>query len=249
MNMKKEKMIKLFMKSKLSIRHIAIFVSCFQLCSCAIEDLENFSSAMNTMNSELGYSSSGSVYESQYSNYVSEDRTTTRTSGNSESLETAEVDHQAESSNVIQKEVVVENEKPKRITAENKSQALPIHVYAIAYGNNHCGQETALGYAYSITDAENEVQEKRRLEASLESRYSGVSRCKSSSSKFDFGGNAKAVILISWQAGTKNCPTTVYSYVYGVNTQDAASRANAKFKLWAPGGSTMQTVDLRSFTN
>ena len=98
-------------------------------------------------------------------------------------------------------------------------------------------------------DAENEVQEKRRLEAVLQDRYDAVSRVRSSSSKFDYGTDAKVAILISWQGGTQKCPTTVFSYVYGETTQEASSKADAHFRRWAPGGAAMQTVDLRRFTH
>ncbi|MEY4244728.1 MAG: hypothetical protein RLZZ245_2313 [Verrucomicrobiota bacterium] len=245
--MKTKQIVKKHPQTPIGIRFAGMIALCLQFSGCAVEDIENFSSAMNSMNNELGYSESSSSYGSQYSNYGSQYSASSYNSGDSEEVVTTQ-DNDDNTASVSNQEQVSTQESPKTSSnTEKTSASYQIHVYAIAYGMNSCGQETALGYEYSIVDADSEVQEKRRLESSLQSRYSGVSRCRSSSSKFDFGKSAKAVILISWQGGTKKCPATVYSYVYGLSTEDASTRAQAKFKLWAPGEATMHTVDLRRF--
>ena len=122
-----------------------------------------------------------------------------------------------------------------------------IHVHALAYGKTGCGSETALDYETSVVDASMEVTEKKRLEGILVNQNAGVTRLKSSSSKFAMGTSATSVAVISWQGGTKACPTTVISFIYGKTEDEAFSKATDHFELWAPGGASMETLELRNF--
>lgn len=127
------------------------------------------------------------------------------------------------------------------------TQAQLIHVHSLAYGKNGCESETALAYQTSVVDASLEVSEKKRLEGILTNQIPGITRFKSSSSKFAMGNSATSVAIISWQGGTQNCPTKVISFIYGKTEDEALSKASDHFKLWAQGGASMETIELRNF--
>lgn len=218
---------------------------CLHLTGCALEDIENFSSAMTVMNHELGcggstYGSDASPAASSYdSNFDATASTSTaQTTLDDEDYSTSDTAQERSPASAIQNETA---------SVSKTAESSLVHVYAIAYGKNACGMETALGYEHAVVDAESVVSEKRRLENSLQSRYSGVTRCRSSSSLYDHGKSAKAVMLITWQSGTEKCPTNVYSYAYGVSIEDADAKAKQLFKRWAPASAEMHTVDLSRF--
>lgn len=121
-----------------------------------------------------------------------------------------------------------------------------IIVYGIAY-TKMCNSEVPSYYRYKIVDPKEETSGKKEIEAELKYHRPSALRYQVSSSSFDYGPSAGAMITYSFKKTENNCTYSVTMVQFGKDEDDAYERAVAKKNTWGGKNAYMTKIETVSF--
>lgn len=118
------------------------------------------------------------------------------------------------------------------VTNEKAKTSETVMVYGIVYVDR-CGSEAYQYYAYEFANTDNYYQVQTELKATLERNYPNAERIRVSSSKYDYGSEAKAMCIIKWQRESNDCYYEFAAVYFGETSSEASNKAISEKNKWA----------------
>ena len=118
------------------------------------------------------------------------------------------------------------------VSSEKAKNSETVIVYGIVYVDK-CGSEAYQYYAYEFANTDNYYEVQSELKASLESNYPSADRIRVSSSKYDYGNDARAMCIIKWQRESNDCYYEFAAVYFGETSTEASNKAVSEKNKWA----------------